>query len=175
MKQTDTPASLGMETGDIIDVRITEQVTRGACPVPPEQTLPNIHYLTAEPPTPRRARHAASANPAAPSTYDPNSLFIPPYQPEGALVRVSQAVQTTTNDRITLTIRDQADASLTLRIKKTTPFKKVLDAYAKQAKRNPKTCRLYLDGQRLGLEETPAKVEAEEGDLVEVFWEQLGG
>ena len=164
-----------METGDIIDVRITEQVTRGACPIPVEQTLPNIHYLSEKVPATRRGGRTASTTPAAPSTYDPNSLFIPPYQAAGALVRVSQAVQTTTNDRITLTIRDQADASLTLRIKKTTPFKKVLDAYAKQAKRDPKTCRLYLDGQRLGLEETPAKVEAEEGDLVEVFWEQLGG
>lgn len=34
-----------MQNGDIIDVRIKEHCTRGACPVPPAQTLPNIHYL----------------------------------------------------------------------------------------------------------------------------------
>ena len=38
-----------METGDIIDVRIAEHCTRGACPLPPSQTLSNIHYLVNPP------------------------------------------------------------------------------------------------------------------------------
>ena len=34
---------------------------------------------------------------------------------------------------------------------------------------------MYLDGLRLGLEDTPGSVEMEEGDLVDVFVEQTGG
>src|ERR1700712_4937420 len=40
-----TPKMLEVQDGDIIDVRVTEQCTRGACPIPAAQTLPNIHYL----------------------------------------------------------------------------------------------------------------------------------
>ncbi|KAK4544400.1 hypothetical protein LTR36_004291 [Oleoguttula mirabilis] len=43
--ENQTPKILGMRDGDIIDVRVKEHCTRGACPVPPQQTLPNIHYF----------------------------------------------------------------------------------------------------------------------------------
>ena len=78
-------------------------------------------------------------------------------------------------ERITITIKDQANASLTLRIKKNTPFRKILEAYAKQVQRPAFQCRLFLDGLRLGLEQTPAGVAMEEGDLIDVFTEQTGG
>ena len=42
-----------MKTGDVIDVRIAVQTTRGACPLPPTQTAPNIHYLVRTPSQPR--------------------------------------------------------------------------------------------------------------------------
>lgn len=41
--------------------------------------------------------------------------------------------------------------------------------------REPGTCRLYLDGVRLTNEMTPEDVDMEEGDLIEVHWEQVGG
>jgi small ubiquitin-related modifier len=138
-----------MTNGDIIDVRISMPCTRGACPIPPEQTLPNIHYLAS---TPRSLAGPARA----------------------AGVQETQPVPEN-NDKITIMIKDQVNASLTLRVKKNTPFRKILEAYAKKAERPSVQCRLYLDGQRLGTEETPAGVDMEEGDLIDVFTEQTGG
>ena len=142
-----------MTTGDIIDVRISVPVTRGACPIPTEQTLPNIHYLANDTQTP--------SNPTnIPTRFN--------------AVQPSKPVSTNT-ERITITIKDQVSASLTLRVKKNTPFRKILDAYARQAERQAWQCRMYLDGLRLGLEECPESVEMEEGDMVDVFVEQTGG
>jgi hypothetical protein len=149
-----TPKSLSMTTGDIIDVRISVPVTRGACPIPAEQTLPNIHYL-------------ADTNTA--NTPNPNNI-----PSRFNAVQPSKPVSTNT-ERITITIKDQVSAGLTLRVKKNTPFRKILDAYARQAERQAWQCRMYLDGSRLGLEECPESVEMEEGDMVDVFVEQTGG
>ena len=42
---------LGVASGDIIDVRVIQQCTRGACPIIDGQTVPNIHYVrNASPP-----------------------------------------------------------------------------------------------------------------------------
>lgn len=147
-----TAQSLNMTNGDIIDVRISTPCTRGACPIPPEQTLPNIHYLASAP----RSLHPSAG-----------------LSRSGA-VKESQPVPENT-ERITITIKDQANASLTLRIKKNTPFRKILEAYAKQVQRPAFQCRLFLDGLRLGIEQTPASVEMEDRDLIDVFTEQTGG
>ncbi|KAK3712849.1 Small ubiquitin-related modifier 1 [Vermiconidia calcicola] len=55
-----TAKALGMQDGDVIDVRISQPCTRGACPIPVEQTLPNIHYIATPPtsaPTSQQHRH----------------------------------------------------------------------------------------------------------------------
>ena len=145
-----------MTTGDIIDVRISVPVTRGACPIPATQTQPNIHYL------------------ADPNTHNPsNPTGIPS---RFAAVQPATPLPTSTDrERITIQIKDQTSDGLTLRVKKSTPFRKILDAYARSAEKQPRECRMYLDGLRLGLEDTPGSVEMEEGDLVDVFVEQTGG
>lgn len=61
-----TAEELGMQTGDIIDIRVAEQCTRGSCPIPTEQTLPNIHYLADMPAHDRGSVLEQDEQPAAP-------------------------------------------------------------------------------------------------------------
>ncbi|KAK5118255.1 hypothetical protein LTR85_008235 [Meristemomyces frigidus] len=64
--ENQTAKILGMQDGDIIDVRIREQCTRGACPVPPGQTLPNIHYVAEAAPTGEQAIQESQQAPEGP-------------------------------------------------------------------------------------------------------------
>lgn len=119
--------ALGMQTGDIIDVRVAEQCTRGACPLPPSQTLPNIHYL-----------------------------YQAPNQESGPIQE--QQEQPEEPKRITMTIKDQNGFEMVLRTKVDTLFRKIKNAYGAQADREAWLCRLFVDGQRLNDDQTPAQV-----------------
>lgn len=129
-----TAKILGMQDGDIIDVRIKEQCTRGACPIPAGQTLPNIHYLAHAPaPTP------ASQNDAAVREQDDEA------GPEAP-------------DRILIHVKDVNNPSITLRMKKSTRMILAMQAFAHHIKREVKDCRFLCQGDRLNGTETPASV-----------------
>ena len=113
-----------MQNGDIIDVRVTEQCTRGACPVPPQQRCPNIHYL-------------AELLPSL-STGQTLKLHGQPEAP----------------DRLAVTLKDINGFEWGVRMKVRTKVKKMMQAYAQQVKKELRVCRFWVDGVRLVGHET---------------------
>ena len=119
-----TAKALGMQNGDIIDMRVTEQCTRGACPVPPQQRCPNRHYL-AEP---------------LPSLSTGQILKLHG-QPEAP-------------DRLAVTLKEFNGFEWVVRMRVCTKVKKMMQAYAQQVRKVLRVCRFLVDGVRLVGHET---------------------
>mmetsp|Transcript_78219 Transcript_78219/g.172620 ORF Transcript_78219/g.172620 Transcript_78219/m.172620 type:complete len:95 (-) Transcript_78219:20-304(-) len=65
--------------------------------------------------------------------------------------------------------------SVQFKVKPGTKFSKVIDAYCKKKALDPNAIRLLYNGQRVASDDTPAKLELEEGDTIEAFLQQIGG
>lgn len=61
------------------------------------------------------------------------------------------------------------------RLKMTTPFQKMFDAYASQTKLNVASLRFLFDGTRINPTQSPGALKMEEGDTIDVYMEQVGG
>lgn len=126
-----TPGGMSMEDGDIIDVRTPQQHTRGACPLPPQQTLPNIHYL-AQP---------TSAEAEAPD----------------AEVQTTSELATAPK-RVKVNIEDTGGMKMEVTMKVNTKFKELIRTYAGKKEVDPKCIRFFFDGERVNEGDTPEKV-----------------
>jgi hypothetical protein len=75
-----------------------------------------------------------------------------------------------------ITVRDDSSLEVTFKLKKSTPLKKLMDAFARQHGKAPDTLRFYTpEGHRVLPEDTPDSIELEEGDVLDVHIEQHGG
>ena len=70
---------------------------------------------------------------------------------------------------------DQRGHELFFKLKATTPFSKMFDAYSNKTMVNVAALRFLFDGTRVSSSDTPAKLEMEDGDIVDVHMEQVGG
>ena len=61
------------------------------------------------------------------------------------------------------------------KIKKTTKMSKVFDTYAQRKGIQPTSLRFLLDGERVGMDQTPKMLEMEDGDQIDAVLEQQGG
>ena len=61
------------------------------------------------------------------------------------------------------------------KIKKTTKMSKVFDTYAQRKGIQPTSLRFLLDGDRVGMDQTPKMLEMEDGDQIDAVLEQQGG
>ena len=61
------------------------------------------------------------------------------------------------------------------RLKMTTPFQKMFDAYASQTKLNVASLRFLFDGTRINPTQSPGALKMEDGDTIDVYMEQVGG
>jgi len=76
--------------------------------------------------------------------------------------------------KIDLTINYEGQ-TCTVKVKPTTPLKKVFEAAEKRFGRDPGTFKFIYDGERLQPQETPASHNMESGDIIDAHLEQLGG
>ncbi len=77
---------------------------------------------------------------------------------------------------VTIRVKDDAGQETSFKLKKTTPFKKLMDAYAQQQGKAPDSLRFYTsEGGRVQGVDTPDSLELEDGDLIDVHIEQQGG
>ncbi|KAE9372509.1 ubiquitin-like protein [Stipitochalara longipes BDJ] len=77
---------------------------------------------------------------------------------------------------INITVKDDANQETTFKLKKTTPLKKLMDAFAQQRGQAPDALRFYTpEGRRILPTDTPDSLELEEGDILDVHIQQLGG
>jgi len=60
-------------------------------------------------------------------------------------------------------------------VKRTTPIKKLMDAYCERQGKSLNSLRFLYDGERVQSHNTPAELEMEDGDAIDVMVEQIGG
>jgi small ubiquitin-related modifier len=76
---------------------------------------------------------------------------------------------------IVVVLKNGASNETSFKVKPTTKFGKLMNAYAKQQSKNLNTFRFFFEGRRILEGDTPGSLELENGDMVDVFLEQLGG
>ncbi|CAG8495933.1 2313_t:CDS:2 [Paraglomus brasilianum] len=61
------------------------------------------------------------------------------------------------------------------KIKRTTQLKKLMEAYCERQGKAMASVRFLYDGERIQAHHTPAELDMEDGDAIDVMVEQLGG
>ena len=133
-----TPTALGMADGDVIDVRIPHQHTRGPCPLSAEQTLPNIHYAVIDD--------------------DPEPPESLPASSQAQDQAIGEGSQSTPPKRFKVTVKDQKDFRLEFTLKADSRFAPVIEEFCRRAGREERLCRFLHYGIRVLADSTPAKV-----------------
>mmetsp|Transcript_7306 Transcript_7306/g.10274 ORF Transcript_7306/g.10274 Transcript_7306/m.10274 type:complete len:91 (+) Transcript_7306:77-349(+) len=81
-----------------------------------------------------------------------------------------------TTMHLNLVFTSQDGREVHFKVKKTTPFKRMMEAYyAKVGATEQDAFRFLLDGERIHKYQTPADVNMEDGDEIYVVLEQVGG
>eukprot|EP00347_Sterkiella_histriomuscorum_P010877 403374578 len=76
---------------------------------------------------------------------------------------------------INIKVKAQDGTEIFFKIKRTTQLKKLMDAYVNRQGLSSNQCRFIFDGERLKDDDTPDKLEMENGDEIDVMVEQTGG
>ncbi|KAJ3294211.1 hypothetical protein HK104_003849 [Borealophlyctis nickersoniae] len=79
-----------------------------------------------------------------------------------------------TKDLIKLQVAS-TDNILFFKIKKHTPLKKLMETYCTRQGKDFATTRFLYDGERVDPNKTPAELEMEQNDRIDVMYEQVGG
>ncbi|ONH69148.1 Ubiquitin-like protein SMT3 [Cyberlindnera fabianii] len=75
---------------------------------------------------------------------------------------------------INLKVSD-GQSEIFFKIKRSTPLKRLMEAFAKRQGKALTSLRFFADGTRVTPESTPDELELEDGDVIEAHQEQLGG
>ncbi|KAI0564708.1 Ubiquitin-2 like Rad60 SUMO-like protein [Gracilaria domingensis] len=126
-------------------------------PLPPPHMVFQESSLSPEPER-RKIKRSSSASPppASPAPASP-----PPPPPA--------------NDRVTLTVRDKENNEFTFQVKRTTPFRKVFEAFSSKMKEPPSTFRFLYDGKRISPSDTVISLDISNGDSIDAMVEAQGG
>eukprot|EP00798_Chlamydomonas_sp_ICE-L_P027020 gene27020-2247_t len=81
---------------------------------------------------------------------------------------------------ISIIVRDQQGntafaSEVTFKVKPTTKFSKIIDAYCAKKAIDSSTIRFMFDGNRIQKDSTPQELEMEDSDIVDALVEQIGG
>ena len=76
---------------------------------------------------------------------------------------------------INIKVKAQDGTEIFFKIKRSTQLKKLMDAYCTRQGLSANQCRFIFDGERLKEDDTPDKLEMENGDEIDVMVEQTGG
>ena len=66
-------------------------------------------------------------------------------------------------------------AEIFFRIKKTTPMKRLMEAFCNRQGKTMESLRFLMDGTRVEPDNTPGELDLEDGDVIEAHREQVGG
>ncbi|NWV21927.1 SUMO3 protein, partial [Origma solitaria] len=81
----------------------------------------------------------------------------------------------TENDHIELKVACQDGSVVQFRIKRHTPLSKLMKAYCCRQGLSMSQIRFLFDGQLIEETNTPAQLEMEDKDMIEVYQQQTGG
>lgn len=75
---------------------------------------------------------------------------------------------------INLKVSD-GSSEIFFKIKRTTPLRRLMDAFAKRQGREMDSLRFLYDGLRIQPDQTPDDLDMEDNDIIEAHREQIGG
>ncbi|EDO18974.1 hypothetical protein Kpol_2002p45 [Vanderwaltozyma polyspora DSM 70294] len=75
---------------------------------------------------------------------------------------------------INLKVSD-GSSEIFFKIKRTTPLKRLMEAFAKRQGKDVDSLRFLYDGVRLQSDQTPDDLDMEDNDIIEAHREQIGG
>jgi len=78
-------------------------------------------------------------------------------------------------EHLSLKVKSQDGNEVYFKVKKTTQFAKVMNAYCKKVGSDMDSVRFLFDGQRLKPDQTPADLEMEDEDEIDAMVSQTGG
>jgi small ubiquitin-related modifier len=78
-------------------------------------------------------------------------------------------------EHLSLKVKSQDGNEVYFKVKKTTTFSKVMNAYCKKVGADMSSVRFLFDGQRLREEQTPADLDMEDEDEIDAMVAQTGG
>eukprot|EP00884_Botryococcus_braunii_P020602 jgi/Botrbrau1/7225/Bobra.0021s0010.1 len=76
---------------------------------------------------------------------------------------------------IQLAVKDQNGTEVQFKVKMSTKFEKIMNAYAQKKTIEATTIRFLFEGQRLNPAATPAEVGMTDHDVIDCVLEQIGG
>merc|ERR1711933_663839 len=76
---------------------------------------------------------------------------------------------------IQLKVKDQQGSEVQFKIKKSTPLRKLMDAYCSRLGLQASQVRFMVEGERIAPDDTAEKLGLEDEDLIDVAMEQTGG
>merc|ERR1711941_165877 len=76
---------------------------------------------------------------------------------------------------IQLKVKDQQGSEVQFKIKKSTPLRKLMDAYCSRLGLQASQVRFMVDGERIAPDDSAEKLGLEDEDLIDVAMEQTGG
>jgi len=85
-----------------------------------------------------------------------------------------EATPPAVSDHLTIGLTN-GDSEMTFKVRKTIRMKRIMDQYAERSGRSRPALRFLIDGVRVNDEDTPDSLDMEDGDVVEVHQEQIGG
>lgn len=77
--------------------------------------------------------------------------------------------------QINIIVAAQDGSQVHFKVKRTTPFQKVFNAYAIRQTMDCSQLKFLFDGRRLRATDTPADFDMEDGDTLDCMLEQVGG
>jgi len=89
--------------------------------------------------------------------------------------RKDQGSENKSGDHLSLKVKSQDGNEVYFKVKKTTSFSKVMNAYCKKVGADPEQVRFLFDGQRLRQDQTPQDLGMEDEDEIDAMVQQTGG
>ncbi|KAG9277384.1 small ubiquitin-related modifier 2-like [Astyanax mexicanus] len=86
-----------------------------------------------------------------------------------------EGVKTENNEHINLKVAGQDGSVVQFKIKRHTPLSKLMKAYCERQGLTMRQIRFRFDGQPINETDTPAQLEMEDEDTIDVFQQQTGG
>jgi hypothetical protein len=87
---------------------------------------------------------------------------------------MSDAEQPGPSEHLNVKVTD-SNNEVFFKIKRTTPLKKLMDAFCERQGKSPQSVRFLFDGTRVNSDDDPESLGMEDGDTLEVHQEQIGG
>jgi len=78
-------------------------------------------------------------------------------------------------DHISLKVVDQEGSEVYFKIKRSTPLRKLMEAYCQRQAKSLDSIRFLYDGQRVQADSTPEQMDMEDNDIIDAVLQQTGG